>query len=83
MPVVVSVLFFIVYYIIDTIGLKSSKEEVWPPSFGIWLSSIVLFPVGVFLTYKAATDSAILNSDAYVIFFQKLFGKFKKKNKKK
>ncbi len=81
MPVVVSVLFFIVYYIIDTIGLKSSKEEVWPPSFGIWLSSMVLFPIGVFLTYKAATDSAILNSDAYVIFFQKIFRKFKKKKK--
>ncbi|GAF04365.1 putative permease [Saccharicrinis fermentans DSM 9555 = JCM 21142] len=64
MPVVISVLFFIVYYIIDTFGLKASKEEVWPPYMGMWLSSVVLFPIGVFLTYKAATDSAILNSDA-------------------
>lgn len=82
MPVVISILFFIVYYIIDTFGLKISKEAVWPPYLGIWLSSAILFPVGVFLTYKAATDSAILNSDAYIIFFQKLFARFKKKKRK-
>lgn len=82
MPVVISVLFFIVYYIIDTFGVKVSKEEIWPPYLGIWLSSGVLFPIGVFLTYKASTDSSILNSDAYVIFFQKLFGRFKRKQKK-
>ncbi len=82
MPVVTSVLFFIVYYIIDTFGLKVSKEEVWPPSMGIWLSSSVLFPVGVFLTYKAATDSSILNSDAYIVFLQNIFGRFKRKKKK-
>ncbi len=81
MPVVISVLFFIVYYIIDTFGYNVSKKEVWPPHIGIWLSSVVLFPIGVFLTYKAASDSAILNSDAYVIFFQKLFNKFKRKKK--
>ncbi len=79
MPVVVSVLFFIVYYIIDTMGLKASKEGAWTPFMGIWLSSMVLFPIGAFLTYKASTDSAILNSDAYIIFFQKFFKKFKKK----
>ena len=81
MPVVISVVFFIIYYIIDTFGLKVSKEEVWPPHMGMWLSSVVLFPIGVFLTYKAATDSAILNADAYIIFFQKLFVRFKKKKK--
>ncbi|TLX72252.1 YjgP/YjgQ family permease [Labilibacter sediminis] len=83
MPVVTSILFFIVYYIIDTFGLKISKEAIWPPHMGIWLSSAVLFPIGVFLTYKAATDSAILNSDAYVIFFQKVFARFKKKKQAK
>ncbi|MCW3806029.1 LptF/LptG family permease [Plebeiibacterium marinum] len=81
MPVVISVLFFIIYYIIDTFGLNVSKKEVWPPHFGIWLSSLVLFPVGVFLTYKAATDAAILNADAYIIAFQKFFKRLKKKSK--
>ncbi len=81
MPVVISVLFFIIYYIIDTFGYNVSKKEVWPPHFGIWLSSVVLFPIGVFLTYKASTDSSILNTDAYVIFFQKLFKKFKRNKK--
>ncbi len=82
MPVVISVLFFIIYYIIDTFGYNVSKKEVWPPHVGIWLSSVVLFPIGVFLTYKASTDSSILNSDAYVIFFKKVFKKFKRNNKK-
>ncbi|WP_075590874.1 LptF/LptG family permease [Labilibacter marinus] len=81
MPVVISIIFFIVYYIIDTFGLKVSKEGVWPPHIGMWLSSFVLFPIGVFLTYKAATDSAILNADAYIIFFQKLFARLKKRIK--
>jgi len=82
MPVVISILFFIVYYIVDTFGLKVSKEAVWPAYMGMWLSTAVLFPIGVFLTYKAATDSAILNADAYIIFFQKLFARFKKDKKK-
>lgn len=73
MPVVISILFFIIYYIIDTMGLKFAKEGVWPVYQGIWLSSAILFPLGVFLTYKAATDSALLNADAYIIFFRKLF----------
>ena len=73
MPVVISVLFFIVYYIIDTFGAKMAREGVWPVYQGLWLSSAILFPVGVFLTYKSATDSPLLNSDAYVIFFKKLF----------
>lgn len=83
MPVVVSILFFIFYYIIDTFGLKLSKEEIWPPVMGMWLSSAVLFPIGVFLTYKAATDSSILNADAYGIFFQKLIARFKKDKRAK
>lgn len=78
MPVVISVLFFIVYYIVDTFGLKVSKEALWPAYMGMWLSTVVLFPVGAFLTYKAASDSALLNADAYVIFFQKLFARLKK-----
>jgi len=73
MPVVISILFFIFYYIIDTMGLKFAKEGVWPVYQGIWLSSAILFPLGVFLTYKAASDSALLNADAYIIFFRKLF----------
>ncbi len=81
MPVVVSILFFIVYYIIDTFGQKMAREDIWHVWQGMWLSSFILLPIGIFLTYKSATDSTLLNSDAYTIFFNKLF-KRKKKDKK-
>ncbi|TAJ11531.1 YjgP/YjgQ family permease [Marinilabiliaceae bacterium JC017] len=73
MPVVISILFFIVYYIIDTMGAKMAREGVWIVYQGMWLSSFVLLPIGIFLTYKSATDSSLLNADAYRIFFRKLF----------
>lgn len=65
MPVVISVLMFIVYYIIDTSGIKMAQEQVIPIWAGLWVSSAVLLPIGVFLTYKAATDSALFNAEAY------------------
>ena len=73
MPVVISVLFFILYYIINTFGEKMAREDVWPVWQGMWLSSFILLPIGVFLTYKSATDSTLLNADAYIIYFRKLF----------
>lgn len=83
MPVVISVLFFIFYYIIDTLGVKFAKEGAWQVYQGMWLSSGILFPLGAFLTYKSATDSTLLNADAYLIFFRKLFKreKFDLKNR--
>lgn len=73
-PLVISVLLFIVYYIIDNTGYKMAREgrlEVWE---GMWLSSAVLLPLGVFFTYKAMNDSAVFNKDAYVNFFTRLLG---------
>ncbi|MGM0377892.1 MAG: LptF/LptG family permease [Bacteroidota bacterium] len=83
MPVVISVLFFVAYYIIDTMGAKMAREGVWLVYQGIWLSSAILLPLGIFLTYKSATDSAIMNADAYTIFFEKLKEKFSSKKKKR
>ncbi len=71
-PVVISVVMFIIYYIIDTAGYKMARESLWPCWAGMWLSSFVLLPIGVFLTYKAATDSALLNPEAWVKGFEKL-----------
>jgi lipopolysaccharide export system permease protein len=56
LPLVVSVIFFIIYYIIDNTGYKMAREGVWYVWQGIWLSSIVLFPLGILLTYMAAKD---------------------------
>ena len=72
MPVVVSVLFFVVYYVIAITGEKFARELVWSPSLGMWVSSFILLPLGIFLSYKATTDSVIMNSDFYMHFFKKL-----------
>ena len=64
-PVVISVIMFIIYYIIDNTGYKMAREGMWEAVEGMWLSSLVLLPIGVFLTYKAATDATLLNPDQY------------------
>lgn len=79
MPVVVSILMFIVYYVFLIIGEKFAREDTWTMTEGMWFSSFVFLPVGIWLTYKAATDSGIMNVETYQIFFAKLFGLFKRK----
>lgn len=64
-PVIISVVMFIFYYIIDNTGYKMAREALWPCWAGMWLSSFVLLPIGIFLTYKAATDSALFNPEAW------------------
>ncbi len=80
MPVVISVFFFLFYYTIDTFGVKMARQGIWPAWQGMWLSSIVLFPLGVFLTYKSVNDSIIFNPDAYVNAFRRIFGKRETRN---
>ena len=74
-PVVISVILFIIYYIIDNTGYKMAREALWPCWAGMWLSSFVLLPTGIFLTYKAATDSPLFNPDAWVIAWKKMVTK--------
>lgn len=73
-PLVISVILFIIYYIIDNTGYKLARDGKWEVWEGMWLSSAVLLPLGIFLTYKAINDSAVLNSDAYLNFFRRLLG---------
>lgn len=65
LPVVVSVLFFVIYYIISLTGEKAAKEGNWEAVYGMWLSTIVLTPIAVYLTYKATNDSTLLDTDWY------------------
>ncbi|MBR5101810.1 MAG: LptF/LptG family permease, partial [Muribaculaceae bacterium] len=65
MPIVISVLLFIVYYIIDNTGYKLAREGRWQVWQGIWLSSAILLPFGIFLTHKAVNDSAVFNIESY------------------
>lgn len=73
MPIVISVILFIIYYILNNIGFKMTRDGVWIHWVGMWFSSMILLPLGVFLTYKAMTDSVIMSTDMYVGFFRKLF----------
>ena len=75
MPAVVSVCLYICYYVIHNIGLKMATNGVWIPWQGMWLSSAVFLPLGIFLTYKAANDSVILNIDTYLERLKKIIGK--------
>lgn len=83
LPTVISVVLFIIYYIIDNTGYKLAREDVWPVWQGIWLSSFCLLPVGIFFTYKAAKDSPILNSETYLNIFRKIGSLFGKKDQEK
>ena len=71
-PVVISVILFIIYYIIDNMGKKMATEGIWDVWFGMWFSSIVLLPLGIFLTYKAANDSELFNSENWILRIKKL-----------
>ncbi|MXV52927.1 LptF/LptG family permease [Pedobacter sp. HMF7647] len=75
MPVVVSIIFFLIYHIIATISEKTARDGAINPILGMWMAIIVLTPVAIFLTYKATVDSALFDMEAYKLFFQKLFKK--------
>jgi lipopolysaccharide export system permease protein len=77
MPVVASVLFFIVFYIISIMGEKLVKEGSLPAYIGMWIAPVVLLPVGIFLTYKASSDSGLFDMDTYFIRIKKLLAKNK------
>lgn len=82
-PIVISILLFLVYYIIDNTGYKMARDgrsAVW---FGMWLSTMILFPFGIFVTYKAMNDSAVFNKDFYRMLIIRLLGLPEKRHLRK
>lgn len=79
MPIVVSVLFFVVYYVISMFGEKLAKDGVWSAFGGMWLSVFVLLPIAIYLTYKSTNDSNLFNADWYYSRFMKIKEKIKEK----
>ena len=71
-PAVISIFFFVVYYVISISGQKLVEEDVVGTFEGMWAASYILLPIGIFLTYKATTDSVIMNIDTYLVFFKKI-----------
>lgn len=75
MPVIVSVLVFIIYYVIDNSGFKVARDGKWV----VWMGNVAQFLyfgswLGAFLTYKSNNDSVVLNGDAYVAWFKRIVG---------
>lgn len=79
-PVVVSVIIFIFYYMVNIMGEKLCKSGEWDVTFGAWLSTMVLAPISMWLTYKANQDSVVFNADGYRLFFRRLLGLRIKRN---
>ncbi len=73
-PVIISVLVFIIFYIFDNTGYRMARLGAWPIWFGKGIATAVLTPVAVFFTYKANKDSVVFNMDAYRTFFTKVLG---------
>jgi lipopolysaccharide export system permease protein len=73
-PVIISVLVFIVFYILDNTGSRMARLGAWPIWFGKGLAPAVLIPLASFVTYKANKDSMVFNMDAYRNAFMRLLG---------
>lgn len=72
MPLVIAVIFFLIFHLLNMFGEKLAKKGTLTPFEGIWMSTFVLVPVGLFLTYKAMHDSQLFNQEYYYRFFRKI-----------
>ena len=88
-PIVISVFFFVIYYVISLSGEKMTKEGTWDAIYGMWLPVFVLTPVAIYLTYKATNDTSLLDMDWYDVRIRKIrryvskrIPKWMKRNKK-
>ena len=71
-PAIISVLFFVIYYVMSIVGKKLAEEDTVGAFVGTWAASYILLPIGVFLTYKATTDSTIIDINSYLSAFKKI-----------
>ena len=74
LPVLISVLVFILYYILDNTGYRMARGAMWTIAFGKGLAPAVLVPMAAFFTYKAINDSMVFNIDVWRNFFMRLLG---------
>ena len=82
-PAIISVLFFVAYWVIDISGVKLARDGAVSPFSGVFFSSYVLLPTGLYLSWKAINDSAIFNMDAIKSLFRKIKTKIMEMFKKK
>ena len=73
MPMLMSILFFVIFHVFTMSGQEIAEESAISPFLGMWMATIVLTPVGIFLTYKAMNDSSLLSIEWYYSFMKKIF----------
>ena len=78
LPLVISILLFILYYVIGIFGEKLVFQGTLPAALGMWLSMLILLPLAIFLTYKASRDSQLFDADAYKRVLRKITPKWAK-----
>jgi len=81
MPMVVSIVMFILYYVINMIGIKMGREGIVAEWLGAWLATIILFPVGIFVLNRAANESAIFDKERYQKLVERIKLFFTRKSK--
>ena len=81
MPVIVSVLLFLIYYVISMMGEKFVREDILPPVVGMWISTAILIPISILLTVKAANDSVIMNIETYFLWAKNFWQRFQKRSR--
>jgi lipopolysaccharide export system permease protein len=81
MPLVVAIIFFLIFHLLNMFGEKFVKENILSPGIGMWLAIICLTPVGIFLTYKAMNDSQLFSKEFYTVPLKKLQALFSKGSK--
>jgi lipopolysaccharide export system permease protein len=81
MPLVISVLLFVAYHVISFTGEKSVRSAITDPWKGMWMSTMIFLPVGIFLAYQAAHDSTLMDAESYKQLIKGVIKKFKKKPK--
>ncbi len=82
LPIVISVIVFLIYYLISTAGMKMSRDGLWEPWQGMWLSSFVILPLGVLFTYKATVDAQLFNKEAWMSVINKIINFFRRGERK-
>lgn len=78
MPLVLAVIFFVIFFLLNNFGVKLVKEGVLLPTAGMWMATFILTPVGLFLTYKAMKDSQLFNQESYFRAFKGIVNLFQR-----
>ena len=73
-PMVISVLIFVFYYVISITGEKFARDGSLTPFLGMWASTFIVLPIGIFLTWQATHESALMNMDTYTNLFRRFLG---------